>query len=313
MTEDEIKMAVAAEMGGDVAAAMDPAKEQERAFGQTEAFMVASLIGQAVQIAISIWQTRQAAAQRVEAIATNDKLQIIHPELDPEKRAEVIARILAKMDPTQFGEDAPQTPLTRARATPTLTDEENGARLDMIRGLLEAEDRKNVVRSFDMVTTRDFGGGVPRLIPFADQYWWISTVPMKWTPAADGSDGANAVLTEVPENFVCDMASVPRFLWTLYPKTGRYGLAAIYHDWLCWDQARTRLEADDTFFAIMKDMDVSMKDRNAIYWGVRIFGGSYWRGNTAAKEAGEKRVLKRLPTDPRITWEQWKAEPDVFV
>jgi len=79
MTEEEIKLAVAAEMGGDVASAMssamDPTKERERAFGVTEAFMVAGLIGQAVQIAMSIWQTRQTAAQGVEAIATNDTLK----------------------------------------------------------------------------------------------------------------------------------------------------------------------------------------------------------------------------------------------
>ncbi len=113
--------------------------------------------------------------------------------------------------------------------------------------------------------------------------------------------------------FVSDLATIPSYLWAFLQKTGRYGNAAIYHDWLCWQQNCTRKQADDTFERAMVEMGVDATTRNLIWAGVRMFSGSYWDANAAAKAAGEKRVLKKFPDSPDITWEDWRTRPDVFV
>ena len=47
---------------------------------------------------------------------------------------------------------------------------------------------------------------------------------------------------EVAEGFETDFASVPRLLWVVLPKWGKYGNAAMVHDWLYWKQDRSRLK-----------------------------------------------------------------------
>lgn len=304
MNKDDFIKEVAAELGPEVLEATDPDKEQERALGSGEAFMVAGFLAQLVQIALTLWQIKQGQAQQIVKIATHEKVVNTHPSLDPEKRADVMARVFAKLSPGDFGHYLPD-----ASSSKDITPQQLEDKTKMLRGLLT--DRGEDLDSFLEQKTRDFAGGVPILIPFADQYWWIVTNELHWIP--DASDGPAVVRSDIPKNFVCDLASVPRYLWSFLPKTGQYGLGAIHHDWLCWEQNCSRKQADDTFYAIMGDMGVSDETRTAIYWGCRIFGGSYWSGNTKAKENGDKRLLKSIPTDPSITWDEWKKNPDVFV
>lgn len=105
----------------------------------------------------------------------------------------------------------------------------------------------------------------------------------------------------VPAGFVCDGASVPRFLWWLYPPFGEaYEPAAWLHDWLyatadhlmlvdADSQLRpmTRADAD----ALMREASVAcgFRGRGAavMHVGVRLGGWSPWnryRRATAALE-----------------------------
>ena len=136
----------------------------------------------------------------------------------------------------------------------------------------------------------------------------------------DDDDGPGVIRVDVPKGFVTDLASVPNYLWPILNRTGRHGNAAIYHDWLYWQQndasvdtGVTREVADRVFDRAMHDMGVDVATRNLIWAGVRIFGGSYWDNNAAEKAAGGKRVLKVFPDSPTITWEDWRQRPDVFV
>jgi hypothetical protein len=88
--------------------------------------------------------------------------------------------------------------------------------------------------------------------------------------------------------------------------------AAIVHDWLYWDQQRSHEEADNILWVDMTDLTVGYITRQAIYRGVRLKGGSAWDSNARLKASGEKRLLKKYPTDPVITWAEWKRRPDVF-
>src|SRR5688572_10892672 len=56
----------------------------------------------------------------------------------------------------------------------------------------------------------------------------------------------------IPAGFVTDFASIPRALWWLYPPTGRWGRAAVIHDWLYRKQTRSRAEADAIFLEGMR-------------------------------------------------------------
>ena len=62
----------------------------------------------------------------------------------------------------------------------------------------------------------------------------------------------------------------------------------------------------------MEDFHVDAKSAFLIYRAVRAGGASAWDDNQLLKAAGEKRILKKFPQDPRMTWEDWKNKHDVF-
>jgi Protein of unknown function (DUF1353) len=143
-----------------------------------------------------------------------------------------------------------------------------------------------------------------------DERWYLLHDPIGWK--ANPPPDYQYPPVEVPAGFVTDLASVPWYLWNWLPADGSYMHAAIVHDWLYWDQQRTREEADNILKVDMTDLKVSYLKLQAIYQAIRLWGGSSWDGNAKLKAAGEKRLLKKYPTDPVTTWTEWKTHPDVF-
>jgi hypothetical protein len=93
ITQDELARAVAAEMGGAVAAATEKALcgEATRDFSIGDAMAVAGFIVQATQFALQIYRSnkdRAALAARLEAETPAS------PRLDAAKRSGIIARIV---------------------------------------------------------------------------------------------------------------------------------------------------------------------------------------------------------------------------
>lgn len=301
MTPDHLARAVAADLTPDVQAAVEapPVDDRTRAIGITEAMAVAGFIIQCAQVATQLWQAKQDRALLVAALANSEDLMRAYPRLDPEQRLSLTARILRKFLPEAFGNISPSSALAadsseKQRWVAAYAEERRGA---------------DGVPSSD-VRPRRFIGGSTILLPFADQDFWILYQPVGWVP--DASDGAGVVRVDVPKGFVTDLASVPSYLWSVFNRIGRYGNAAIYHDWLYWQQTVTRDVADRVFDRAMNDMGVDAVNRNLIWAGVRVFGGSAWDVNQTARKNGERRVLNRFPDDPRITWNLWKSMPDVF-
>ncbi len=144
---------------------------------------------------------------------------------------------------------------------------------------------------------------------FADPMFFLYA-PIGWKPNPDQVGQAAPV--QVPAGFVTDLASIPRPFWTFLRPDGRYAYAAIVHDYLYWTQERPRAEADLILKFAMEDFDVGAATIATIYNAICAAGGLAWRNNAALKAKGEKRILKRWPNDPRITWEEWKRQPDVF-
>jgi hypothetical protein len=139
---------------------------------------------------------------------------------------------------------------------------------------------------------------------------YILEEPIAWKPAADTKEPLPMV--QVPKGFVTDLASIPRAFWSLLRPDGEYVYAAIIHDYLYWTQKTSREDADLIFRLAMKDFEVDAATAITIYKAVRLAGGSSWQTNIDLKTRGEHRFLKRFPEDPRITWDKWKKEPDVF-
>lgn len=88
-------------------------------------------------------------------------------------------------------------------------------------------------------------------------------------------------IIRVPSGFVTDFASIPRVLWALLPPTGRYGKAAVVHDWLYQTrEAGThrvwRADADSVLLEGMQVLEVRWSQRWAIYAGIRLGGWVAW-------------------------------------
>ena len=97
-----------------------------------------------------------------------------------------------------------------------------------------------------------------------------------------GEEGSGNVIN-VPIGTYTDFASIPRTLWAVFPRWGKYGNAAVIHDWMYWDQSRSRKEADDIFLEGMEVLEVPTWKRRAIYSAVRTFGGIAWKSNQRKK------------------------------
>lgn len=77
----------------------------------------------------------------------------------------------------------------------------------------------------------------------------------------------------VPSGFVTDFASVPRPIWNILPPTGRYGKAAVIHDWLYRCTDVDRATCDRVFLEAMETLGVSWFTRRTMWLAVRAFGG----------------------------------------
>ncbi len=97
--------------------------------------------------------------------------------------------------------------------------------------------------------------------PLADGKTWVIQRPFRYDVGAEGSSDTIAV----PVGFRTDFATVPRLLWVVLPKWGRYGNATVIHDYLYWMQERTRREADCIFLEAMGVLGVGPIVKYAMY------------------------------------------------
>lgn len=104
----------------------------------------------------------------------------------------------------------------------------------------------------------------------------------------DTADSVNAV--EVPVGFITDFASIPRILWNILPPWGKYGKAAVIHDYMYTEHKHSvfsaegvesfvqieRKQADGIFLQAMEVLGVNKITRYAMYYAVRVFGNKPW-------------------------------------
>ena len=83
----------------------------------------------------------------------------------------------------------------------------------------------------------------------------------------------------VPRGFITDFASIPRIFWNILPPTGKYGKAAIIHDWCYSSAIYTRKKSDKIFLEGMKVLNVKKWKYTIMYYTVRYFGFVAWKNH----------------------------------
>ena len=123
--------------------------------------------------------------------------------------------------------------------------------------------------------------------PLSDGKTWVILRPFSYDVGKIGSGNKVNVKT----GFMTDFASIPRLLWIFLPCWGKYGNAAVIHDWLYWAQERPRKEADGIMLEGMGVLKVPFWQKYPIYIAVRTFGQMAWKRNQWDRDAGFRRVL----------------------
>ena len=85
-----------------------------------------------------------------------------------------------------------------------------------------------------------------------------------------------AGMITVPKGFITDFASTPSLFWTTFPPWGRYGCAAVVHDFLYFSHLVDRHTADGVLYEAMIVCKTDPVIANLIYDVVRQFGDIPW-------------------------------------
>jgi len=127
--------------------------------------------------------------------------------------------------------------------------------------------------------------------PLPDGKTWIIRSDFGYDVGEEGSKET----INVPIGFMTDFASVPRILWGAIPRWGKYGNAAVVHDFMYWQQSYPRKRADEILLEGMKVLGVSKILYRTIYYSVRFFGALAWRNNAGRKKNNLQKILKTIP------------------
>jgi hypothetical protein len=127
--------------------------------------------------------------------------------------------------------------------------------------------------------------------PLADGRTWVILEPFSYDVGFEGSGDT----IQVPVKFITDFASVPRLFWMFFPCWGKYGNAAVIHDYGYWTKQRPRAETDHIFLEGMEVLEVRLLTRYLLYWGVRLFGWWGWLQDARRRARRETMIAYRLP------------------
>ncbi|MEE4290656.1 MAG: DUF1353 domain-containing protein [Cycloclasticus sp.] len=91
---------------------------------------------------------------------------------------------------------------------------------------------------------------------------------------------SNDELIVVKKGFITDYASIPKLLLSIFGRpSGKMVEPSVLHDFLYQAKTKyTRKESDLIFLEALKGKGINWFKRRAMYYGVRIGGGSSWKG-----------------------------------
>jgi len=125
--------------------------------------------------------------------------------------------------------------------------------------------------------------------PLKDGEQWVIRKEFSYYVDKEGGD----VIT-VPAGFISDYASIPRFLWPFAPRWGKYGKAAVVHDYLYDTHEKTRKEADGIFYDAMVILGTPPWKAKTMYRSVRMFGGNAYKDHSSYI-VGLKKTMIEIP------------------
>jgi hypothetical protein len=130
-------------------------------------------------------------------------------------------------------------------------------------------------------------------LEYLDGHYWLLLEDFEYVSENKGWT------VEVWTGFTTDFASIPRALWSLLPPTGKWGRAAVIHDWLyatafAIDEDGkpvevSRADADAIFREACGDLGVSWTLRWLMWSGVRVGGGAAWKRYRNDEKVGPER------------------------
>jgi len=123
--------------------------------------------------------------------------------------------------------------------------------------------------------------------PLADGRTWVTKKEFGYDVGQEGSGDS----IDVPIGFMTDFASVPRPFWAFLPRWGKYGNAAVIHDYCYWDQSRSRKDSDRIFREAMRVLEVPGYKTRLLYYGVRLGSWLAWRNNKRRKKKGFNKIV----------------------
>ena len=80
----------------------------------------------------------------------------------------------------------------------------------------------------------------------------------------------------VPSGYITDLASIPGALQGLFHVNDETRLPAVVHDWLYTTQERSRAQADELLYRMMRAAGSPRWKAVLFFHVVRTFGGSHW-------------------------------------
>lgn len=86
-------------------------------------------------------------------------------------------------------------------------------------------------------------------------------------------------ILHIKKGFIWDENSIPLLLQFLFPKSGKYAVAALVHDALYYKTETTQFFADNEFKIWMKALKISEFQIKFRYWAVSVFGYKSWYKN----------------------------------
>jgi len=131
--------------------------------------------------------------------------------------------------------------------------------------------------------------------PLGDANYWRIDQAFKYISARQNG----GMLITVDVAFATDFASVPvPFRWWI-PKWGKYGWAAVVHDWLYAEQMYCKEFADDIFHEAMLISGVNPFMSKVMYLAVSWFGLPAWLSAEAKLKLGKrKRAEQGIASHP---------------
>lgn len=100
----------------------------------------------------------------------------------------------------------------------------------------------------------------------------------RWRVVADFAVATEALgFILIPQGFICDLNSIPRFLWWESTPSD-YAEAGVTHDYL-YDQQAPKLACDQTYAEILTALGMPAWRVWLRYHALRLFGGPAYRSH----------------------------------